>query len=59
MDEIGDVNSVAIVGDYAKGIDSGLIKIVLLGGKINVNYLEYLALKIEKKITRKISFKIV
>jgi glutathione peroxidase-family protein len=59
LNEIGDVNSVAIVGDYAKGIDSGLIKIVLLGGEINVNYLEYLALKIENKITRKISFKLV
>jgi transcriptional regulator CtsR len=59
LDKIGDVNSVAIVGDYAKGIDSGLIKIVLLGGEINVNYLEDLILKIEKKITRKVSFKIV
>ena len=59
LDKIGDVNSVAIVGDYAKGIDSGLIKIVLLGGEINVNYLEDLIVKIEKKITRKVSFKIV
>jgi hypothetical protein len=59
LDKIGDVNSVAIVGDYAKGIDSGLIKIVLLGSDINVNYLEDLIVKIEKKITRKVSFKIV
>jgi hypothetical protein len=59
LDQIGDVNSVAIVGDYAKGIDSGLIKIVLLGDKINVSYLEDLILKVEKKITRKVSFKIV
>ena len=59
LDKIGDLNSVAIVGDYAKGIDSGLIKIVLLGTEINVNYLEDLILKIEKKITRKVSFEIV
>ena len=59
LNKIGDVNSVAIVGDYAKGIDSGLIKIVLLGTEINVNYLEDLIVKIEKKITRKVSFKIV
>ena len=59
LDKIGDLNSVAIVGDYAKGIDSGLIKIVLLGTEINVNYLEDLIVKIEKKITRKVSFKIV
>jgi len=59
LDKIGDVNSVAIVGDYAKGIDSGLIKIVLLGDEININYLEDLIVKIEKKITRKVSFEIV
>ena len=58
LDKIGDVRSVAIVGDYAKGIDSGLIKIVLLGDDININYLEDLILKVEKKITRKVSFKI-
>jgi glutathione peroxidase-family protein len=59
LDKIGDVRSVAIVGDYAKGIDSGLIKIVLLGDDININYLEDLIVKVEKKITRKVSFKIV
>ena len=59
LDKIGDVSSVAIVGDYAKGIDSGLIKVVLLGDEINVNYLEDLIVKVEKKITRKVSFKIV
>ncbi len=56
---LGDVKSVALVGDYAKGIDSGLIKVVLLGNEINVNYLEDLIVKVEKKITRKVSFKIV
>jgi hypothetical protein len=32
---------------------------VLLGDEINVNYLEDLIVKIEKKINRKVSFKIV
>ena len=59
LDNLGDVKSVALVGDYAKGIDSGLIKVVLLGDEINVNYLEDLIVKVEKKITRKVSFKIV
>ena len=59
LNKIGDVRSVAIVGDYAKGIDSGLIKILLLGDDININYLEELIVKVEKKITRKVSFKIV
>ena len=59
LDKIGDVSSVAIVGDYEKGIDSGLIKVVLLGDEININYLEDIIVKVEKKITRKVSFKIV
>ena len=31
----------------------------MLGDEINVNYLEDLIVKVEKKITRKVSFKIV
>ena len=59
LDNLGDVKSVALVGDYAKGIDSGLIEVLLLGNKINTVYLKGLIVKIEKKITRKVSFDIV
>ena len=59
LDNLGDVRSVAIVGDYAKGIDSGLIEVLLLGNKINTNYLKNIIVKVEKKIIRKVSFKIV
>ena len=59
LEKLGDVKSVAIVGDYAKGIDSGTIHVILLGDKIDVGYLKDLIEKIEKKITRKVSFEIV
>ena len=59
MEKLGDVKSVAIVGDYAKGIDSGTIHVILLGDRIDVGYLKDLIEKIEKKITRKVSFEIV
>ena len=59
LDNLGDVKSVALVGDYAKGIDSGLIEVLLLGDKINTDYLKDLIGKIENKITRKVSFQIV
>ena len=59
LDNLGDVRSVALTGDYAKGIDSGLIEVLLLGNKINTDYLKDLIVKVEKKITRKVSFKIV
>ena len=59
LEKLGNVKSVAIVGDYAKGIDSGTIHVILLGDKIDVGYLKDLIEKIEKKITRKVSFEIV
>ena len=59
LDNLGDVKSVALVGDYAKGIDSGLIEVLLLGNRINTDYLKDLINKIENKITRRVSFKIV
>ena len=59
LEKLGNVKSVAITGDYARGIDSGTINVVLLGDRIDVGYLKDLIQKIEKKITRKVSFEIV
>tara|TARA_A100001011_G_scaffold352661_1_gene393607 strand:+ start:33965 stop:34471 length:507 start_codon:yes stop_codon:yes gene_type:complete len=53
---IGDVEKIAILGDYAEGIDSGTIEILIVGDKINKDYLEKISPKIEKKIRRKINF---
>ena len=53
---IGDVKKIMILGDYAKGIDSGLIEILIVGEEINKKYLDLITPKIEKKIKRKVSF---
>ena len=53
---IGDVKKIDLLGDYAKGVDSGLIEILIVGNKINKDYLDRITPKIEKKIKRKISF---
>ena len=53
---IGAVKKIMILGDYAKGIDSGFIEILIVGEKINNDYLDLITPKIEKKIKRKISF---
>ena len=53
---IGDVKKIMILGDYAKGIDSGLVEILIVGEEINKNYLDLITSKIEKKIKRKVSF---
>lgn len=53
---IGDVKKVLLLGDYAKGIDSGVIEVLIVGSKINKDYLDQIAPKIEKKINRKVNF---
>jgi predicted transcriptional regulator len=53
---IGDVKKIDILGDYAKGIDSGLIEILIIGDNIDKKYLDKIAPKIELKIKRKVSF---
>ena len=45
-----------ILGDYAKGIDSGLIEVLIVGDNINKDYLDEITEKIEKKIKRKVNF---
>ena len=55
---IGDVKKIMILGDYAKGIDSGLIEILIVGDDINKEYLDEISPKIELKIKRKVNFSI-
>jgi hypothetical protein len=51
--KLGDVKTVYLVGDYAQGIDSGLVDIVLLGD-INKPELDHIAERRGKDISRKI-----
>ena len=53
---IGDIDLIALTGEYAKGIDSGNIEIIIKGSKVNYDYLEKIKPKIKKKIGRKVSF---
>ena len=45
-----------ILGDYAEGIDSGYIEILIVGDNISEKYLNQITPKIEKKINRKVTF---
>ena len=51
--KLGDVKTAYLVGDYAHGIDSGLIDIILLG-KINKMKLDRIAERRGRDISRKI-----
>ena len=53
---IGDVKKVILLGDYAKGIDSGVIEVLIVGKNINKQYLDKISPKIEIKIKRKVNF---
>jgi len=56
LKRIGEVKKIMILGDYAEGIDSGHIEILIIGDKISEDYLKEITPKIEKKINRKVSF---
>ena len=53
---MGAVDKIILVGDYSKGIDSGLIEVFLIGQNLNMNYIAQLEEKIENLIGRKVSF---
>jgi hypothetical protein len=53
FERLGDVKTAYLVGDYARGIDSGLIDIILIG-KINKMELDRIAERRSKDISRKI-----
>ncbi len=56
LNRIGKVKKIMILGDYAEGIDSGHIEILVIGDNISEDYLKEITPKIEKKIKRKVSF---
>ena len=55
LERMGAVNRVIVVEDYAQGIDSGEIEVVIEGNHLNTAYLDRLSKKIENEIGRKIN----
>ena len=53
---MGPVDQIILVGDYANGVDSGLIEVFLIGQNLNMDYIAQLENKIENLIGRKVSF---
>ena len=56
LKRMGTVDQIILVGDYAKGVDSGLIEVFLIGQNLNMEYISQLEEKIETLIGRKVSF---
>lgn len=55
---LGSVEKAFLLGDYAKGIDSGTIEIILVGDKVDEVLLKDLVKKAEDLISRKIKYSI-
>jgi len=55
IERLGNAKSAYLVGDYAKGIDSGVIDVVLIGD-INKAYLSNLIEKVEGLVKRKVRY---
>ncbi|MCH7398353.1 ArsR family transcriptional regulator [Belliella sp. DSM 107340] len=58
LERMGNVNQVALVGDYARGLDSGKIEVQITGEDLDEQYLEMLENKIESLIHKHVVFQI-
>jgi len=56
LERMGAVEQIILIGDYAKGIDSGKIEIIIVGQDLNTSYVQNLEEKLEKLISRKVAF---
>jgi hypothetical protein len=58
IERMGEVQTISLVGDYAKGMDSGNIEIVICGKELNHDYLVGLSRKIENQIDRRLDISV-
>lgn len=58
VERMGSVSKIYIIGDYAKGIDSGAIEIVVEGPQVDASYIHQLAPKIKNEIQKEVHFTI-
>jgi len=56
LNRIGKIEKIILLGDYAMGIDSGTVEVLIVGKDINRKYLDGIQPKIEKEINRKVNF---
>ena len=58
IERMGAVQTISLVGDYAKGIDNGTIEIVVYGRQLNHYYFIGLCKKIENQIDRSLTISV-
>jgi hypothetical protein len=55
---MGEVSRIYIIGDYAHGIDSGTIEVVIEGPALDENYIQQLLPKIKNEIHKEVKVQI-
>ena len=58
LDKIGDLQEAYVVGDYARGVDSGTIHLILVG-EVNEEITKNLVQKVSDRINRKIDVSVL
>ena len=56
---MGAVERAYIIGDYAKGIDSGTVDMILIGKNLDQDYLNFILEKTYEKVKRKVKVEIL
>ncbi|WKV11354.1 ArsR family transcriptional regulator [Marivirga harenae] len=54
--KVGQLQKVYLIGEYAKGVDSGIIDFLLVGKQFNHEYIANMTSIAERKVERKIRF---
>lgn len=56
---MGPVERAYIIGDYAMGIDSGTIDLILIGKELDLQYLDFLTNKTYEKVNRQVKVQVL
>ncbi len=57
LEQVGDLNEAYVVGDYARGVDSGTIELILVG-QLHSEVVDDLVGRVSKRINRKIIYRV-
>jgi len=58
LERMGQVSQIALVGDYARGIDSGCIEVQITGTQLNEDYLIHISEKLKSLIAKEVVFEV-
>ncbi len=56
LERMGDVQMIELIGDYARGVDSGVIEINVVGHNVNTEYTQNMIPKIQDVTNRQVVF---